>query len=287
MRDYLKRNSKDFFWFLVGIIILAVAMNIFLIPNQIAAGGVAGLAIIVFYLFEIPIGLTIFLTNIPLFFLSWRTIGQRFILTSFIGAVLFSILIELTAFLRPVTFDLLLASIYGGILVGIGLGIIFRAQSSTGGTTLAARLLNHYSGFTMGQSLLIIDFSVIALALVFFNAEIALYALLSLFVTSKVTDLVQEGFAFSKAAFIISGKSDEIATKVLSDLQRGVTHLKATGAYTGKDKTVLLVVVNQTEVSRLKVIVHDIDSDAFVVISSASEVLGEGFKRRKDKEIKR
>ncbi len=283
MRDYLRKNSKDFFWFLVGIIILAVAMNIFLIPNRIAAGGVTGLAIILLYLFEIPIGLTIFLTNIPLFLLSWRAIGQRFILTSFIGAILFSILIELTAFLRPVTSDLLLASIYGGILVGIGLGIVFRAQSSTGGTTLAARLLNHYSGLTMGQSLLIIDFSVIALALVFFNAEIALYALLSLFVTSKVTDLVQGGFDFSKAALIISDKGDEITARVFSDLQRGATHLKATGAYTGADKAVLLVVLNHTEVSRLKVIVHDIDTNAFVVISSVSEVLGEGFKVKSEK----
>ncbi len=280
MRDWLKKNSKDFFWFLVGIIILAVAMNIFLIPNRIAAGGITGLAIILYHLFGIPIGIFFFLVNIPLFIFSWRVIGQRFILTSLIGAVLFSVLIELTAFLRPVTSDLLLASIYGGILVGIGLGIVFRVQSSTGGTTIAARLLNHYSGLTMGQSLLAIDFVIIALALVFFNAEIALYALLSLFVTSKIADSVQEGFAFSKTALIISDKGDEIAARVLSNLQRGVTHLKATGSYTGQEKTILLVVLNRTEVSRLKAIVHDIDIGAFVIISSASEVLGEGFQVR-------
>lgn len=278
--ERVKKIVKDFFWVLVGVVIMAVALNVFLVPNRIAAGGVSGLGIILFDLFAIPVGLTIFIANIPLLFLSWRIIGSRFVINSLVGAVFLSLSIEVLAFLRPLTPDLLLASIYGGILVGIGVGIVFRAQGSTGGTALAARIINHYFGLTIGQSFLIVDFIVIALALVFLDAEVALYALLSLFVSSKVTDMVQEGLSFSKAALIISDSTKEIAARVMSELERGATEIKGEGAYTGEVKNTLLVVLSQQEVSRLKAIVQSIDPRAFVVISNVSEVLGEGFRLR-------
>ena len=280
MKGLNSRTAKDIFWLLVGIVIMAVAFNVFLIPNRIAAGGISGLGIILLYLFNIPVGVTIFAANIPLLILSWRIIGARFVINSLIGAAALSLSIELLAFLPPLTTDLLLASIYGGILVGIGVGIVFRAQGSSGGTALAARIINHYFGLTIGQSFLIVDFLIIALALVFLDAEVALYALLALFVSSKVTDLVQEGLSFSKAALIISDNTREIAARVLTELERGATEIPAQGAFTGEERRTLLVVLSQQEVSRLKAIVQSTDPKAFVVISNVSEVLGEGFRVR-------
>ncbi len=280
MKGLTKRTVKDIFWLLVGILVMAVAFNVFLIPNRIAAGGISGLGIILLHLFNIPVGLTIFAANVPLLILSWRIIGSRFVINSLIGAVFLSVSVEVLSFLRPLTADLLLASIYGGILVGIGVGIVFRAQGSSGGTSLAARIINHYFGLTIGQSFLIVDFIVIALALIFLNAEVALYALLALFVSSKVTDLVQEGLSFSKAALIISDKTGEIAARVLTELERGATEIPAQGAFTGEERKILLVILSQQEVSRLKAIVHSADPRAFVVISNVSEVLGEGFRLR-------
>lgn len=280
MKGLTKRTVKDIFWLLVGILVMAVAFNVFLIPNRIAAGGISGLGIILLHLFNIPVGLTIFAANVPLLILSWRIIGSRFVINSLIGAVFLSVSVEVLSFLRPLTADLLLASIYGGILVGIGVGIVFRAQGSSGGTSLAARIINHYFGLTIGQSFLIVDFIVIALALIFLNAEVALYALLALFVSSKVTDLVQEGLSFSKAALIISDKTGEIAARVLTELERGATEIPAQGAFTGEERKTLLVILSQQEVSRLKAIVHSADPRAFVVISNVSEVLGEGFRLR-------
>lgn len=280
MKDLTKRTAQDTFWLLVGILVMAAAFNVFLIPNRIAAGGISGLGIILLHLFDIPVGLTIFAANVPLLLLSWRIIGRRFVINSLIGAAFLSVSIELLAFLRPLTTDLLLASIYGGILVGIGVGIVFRAQGSSGGTGLAARIINHYFGLTIGQSFLIVDFVVIALALIFLDPEVALYALLALFVSSKVTDMVQEGLSFSKAALIISDNTREIAARVLTELERGATEIPAQGAYTGEERMTLLVVLSQQEVSRLKAIVHSSDPAAFVVISNVSEVLGEGFRVR-------
>ena len=280
MKGLNSRTARDIFWLLVGIVVMAVAFNVFLIPNRIAAGGISGLGIILLYLFNIPVGVTIFVANIPLLILSWRIIGARFVINSLIGAAALSLSIELLAFLPPLTTDLLLASIYGGILVGIGVGIVFRAQGSSGGTALAARIINHYFGLTIGQSFLIVDFLIIALALVFLDAEVALYALLALFVSSKVTDLVQEGLSFSKAALIISDNTREIAARVLTELERGATEIPAQGAFTGEERRTLLVVLSQQEVSRLKAIVQSTDPKAFVVISNVSEVLGEGFRVR-------
>jgi uncharacterized membrane-anchored protein YitT (DUF2179 family) len=280
MKNLTRRTAVDFFWLLLGIVVMAVAFNVFLIPNRIAAGGISGLGIILLHLFNIPVGLTIFAANIPLLILSWRIIGPRFVINSLIGALALSLSIELLAFLRPLTADLLLASIYGGILVGIGVGIVFRAQGSSGGTALAARIINHYFGLTIGQSFLIVDFLIIALALIFLDAEVALYALLALFVSTKVTDLVQEGLSFSKAALIISDNTREIAARVLTELERGATEIPAQGAFTGEERRTLLVVLSQQEVSRLKAIVRSTDPKAFVVISNVSEVLGEGFRVR-------
>ena len=261
----------------IGSAIMALALNLFLIPNRIAAGGVSGLGVILFHQFGIPVGLTILAFNVPLFLAAWRYLGVKFVFRSLAGTLFLSFLVELFALVPVLTSDLLLATIYGGIILGVGLGIVFRSGSSTGGTALAAQLLNYFLGFSVGQGLLGIDFIVIALAGIVFSAELAMYALISLFVTSKVIDFVQEGLSFAKACLVISSKGPEIAGSILHELDRGVTYLKGQGGFTGKEKEVLLCVVSQAEVTQLKRIVWDIDPDSFVIVSNVHEVLGEGF----------
>ncbi len=264
---------------LLGVVLTAIALDIFLIPNKIAAGGVSGLATVVYHLFHIPVGLTMLLLNVPLFLASVKYLGMSFGFKTIIGAISLSFFVDLLSpYLPVITQDALLASIYGGALSGVGMGITFRFGGSTGGTDLAARLVNHLFGTSVGQALLINDFVVIALAGVFFNAELALYALICLFVTSKVIDLIQEGLDYAKAAFIISDKIDEIADAVLNGLQRGATSLKGEGMYTRKERNILLCIVTRSELVKLKSIVKEIDPKAFVMIAEVHEVLGEGFK---------
>ncbi len=271
---------KEYALIFLGTAVMAAAFNMFLVPNRIAAGGISGLGVVFFYLLGIPVGLTILLLNLPLFILAACHFGWRFLSRGLFGAVALSVLVEVLVFLPVVTRDLLLASLYGGILMGVGLAIVFRARGSTGGTVLAAQLLTRFFGFTTGQSLLGVDFLVVALAGLVFNLELAMYALISLFVSARVIDLVQEGFSHSKAALIISGQTELIAKKVLSELNRGATVLTGKGAYTGQTREMVLTVVAQSEVSRLKALVYELDKNAFVIVGNIHEVVGEGFSAR-------
>lgn len=276
------KRWKRFFWELTGTIagtaLLASAFNLFLLPNKIAAGGVSGLAVILFHLFQFPVGLTVLAVNIPLFIMAWIFLGWRFVANSLAGTLLFPFMLELLSFLPVVTTDLLLASIYGGIGTGLGLGLVFRSGGSTGGTALAAQLINRFLGLSSGQSLVGADLAIIVAAGFIFNPEVALFALLSLFISSKVIDFVQEGFGFSKAALIISDKQKDICERITGELGRGATLLKGHGAYTGQERGIILCVVSQPQVTRLKNIVKEADPGAFVIVSSVGEVLGEGFK---------
>jgi uncharacterized membrane-anchored protein YitT (DUF2179 family) len=269
---------REYLGVLLGTAVVAASFNMFLLPNRIAAGGISGLGVILFYLLQVPVGLTIFLLNLPLFILAARMFGAPFIFRGLFGAVSLAVLVEALAVLPVVTSDLLLASLYGGILMGTGIALVFRARGSTGGTVLAAQLLNKIFGYTMGQSLLSADFLVIALAGLLFNLELAMYSLISLFVSSRVIDLVQEGVSSSKATLIISEQGEQIVSRILYELNRGATVFTGKGAYTGLPREMVLTVVSQSEVPRLKAIVHETDNRAFVIVGNAHEVLGEGFK---------
>ncbi len=257
---------------------MAVSFNMFLIPNKLAAGGISGLGIILFHLYRIPVGFTVLVANIPLFILVWRYMGWKFVAHSLTGTILLPFMLEFFAFLPLVTTDLLLASVYGGIGVGFGLGIVFRSRGSTGGTSVLALLFHNFWGITSGHGLIGADFAIIVVAGFIFGPEVALFALLSLFVSSKAVDFIQEGFSFSKAALIITDKKrDDISEKILRELGRGATFLNGYGAYSGEKKGIILCVVHQSQVTRLKNIVREIDPTAFVIVSNVGEVLGEGF----------
>ncbi len=274
-----RKHILSFVGIALGAMVAAAGLVLFLIPNKIAAGGVSGLATVIFYLTGSPTGLTMLALNIPLFIMAIRAMGVPFLFKTLYGAVVLSVAIDLLSIvLVPFTVDPLLSAVYGGLLMGVGLGIVVRSGGSTGGTDLASRVLHRYTHLSIGQSLMIIDTVVIIIAGIVFNLELALYGLLSLFVTTKVLDAIQEGFSSAKAAFIISEHCELIAQRVLAEMKRGVTALTGRGLYTGLDRVTLFCVVSRTEITQLKTLVAEIDARAFVIVTDVREVLGEGFK---------
>ncbi|MFW5992038.1 MAG: YitT family protein [Halanaerobiaceae bacterium] len=274
-----KRAVLDYLGITTGAALTALALTIFLIPNKIAAGGLSGLATIIFYLTGLPVGGMTLLLNVPLLIAGIKILGISFGARTIYGMIMYSIFIDLFRLFVPVlTEDLLLASIYGGVVGGMGLGLVFLSRGTTGGTDMIARLINHFSGISVGQGLLIADGIVVFLAGIFFNAEVALYAALAIFISSKTIDLVQEGLVFKKGAFIISSRANDIRKQIINDLDRGVTILQGYGGFTREEKEILYCIINRSELTRLKRMVYAADQNAFVIITSVHEVLGEGFK---------
>ncbi|XEC95389.1 YitT family protein [Paenibacillus tarimensis] len=276
--DPKKQMGISVVFLLLGSFAIAASFNLFLVPNGIASGGVSGISILVQRLINIPPAYTQWALNIPLFIAGMLLLGRRFALRTALGSVVLPFFVLLTANWPAPTDNALLASIYGGIGVGIGLGLVFRGRGSTGGLDLAAQLLSRYTGLRYGLAIAVFDGLVIVAAGFIISPENALYALIGLFVTSKTIDIVQTGLLVSKVAFIISDKTEALRITILEDLDRGVTELSAKGGFTGEARTVLMVVVGQNEVPRLKAFVQAVDPAAFVIISDTAEVLGEGFK---------
>lgn len=278
--EFLK-DTKGVFVLILGSFIMAISINMFLLPNKIAPGGVAGIATVIFYLYRFPVGISMLLLNIPLFILGIAYLGGIFGIRTFFATIMLSVAVDITAFVPVITREPLLASIFGGVLMGVGLGLIFRVESTTGGSDLAAKIAHRFiPAFSIGQILLAIDFAVIVfVAAVFRNYELALYAAITLFVSSQIIDGILEGVDFAKAVFIISNNSEKIAQGIMSSLDRGVTGLNGTGMYTNQDRQILMCVLRRREIPALKSLVREIDEDAFVILTDVREVLGEGFKR--------
>lgn len=279
MKFINKKILFDYVGITIGSALTALSLTLFLIPNKIAAGGVSGLATVIYYLSGLPVGVMSLVLNIPIFLAGVRILGASFGARTVYGLISFSFFIDVfQPFVPVLTEDLLLAAIYGGVVGGFGLGIVFNSKGTTGGTDMVARLINHLTGLSVGQGLLLADGFVVALAGIFFNIEVALYATLTIFISSKTIDIVQEGLNISKMAIIISNRPANIRDKIISKLERGVTGFEGYGGYTGKNKDVLLCIISRSEVSKLKSLVVEIDPDAFIIITDVHEVLGEGFK---------
>lgn len=276
----VRKILRDYSGITIGVILTAMGLDMFLIPNKIAAGGVSGIGTILYYLFHIQVGLTMLIINIPLFLVSVKQLGLQVGMRSLYGTVSLSIFVDLLAKILPTpTHNPILAAVYGGILVGLGIGIVFKFKGTTGGTDLAAALIRRLTGHAVGFLLFTIDGMVIIAAGFVFSAELALLALITVYLTGRIIDLVQEGFNYAKAVFIISDNANSIANAVLKEIDRGVTALNGRGAFTGTDKEILLSVVGRAEISQLKELVKEIDPGAFVIVTDVHEVLGEGFKR--------
>lgn len=268
----------------IGTLIMAIAINLFLGPNTIAPGGVTGLGIVIQKLTNglIKVWATNLIINIPLFIGGVLTLGKSFGAKTLYATVVLSFFIWLVP-QTYVTQDLLLSAVFGGVLLGIGLGIVFKFGGTTGGTDLAGAILNRFFPvFSTANFMMAIDFIIVAASgAASGKLEYPLYSVISLYISVRVIDLVLEGLGYAKALTIISDKPNEIGNEILKRLDRGVTVLKGKGFYTGNDKDVLLCVVNRSQFTKLKEIIHNIDSKAFIMVTEVNEVLGEGFKNLK------
>lgn len=284
MRIRIKRYLLTAF----GAFIMALALNLFLIPSDIAPGGVSGLSVVINHVTGISVGLLVLAINIPIFILGAKSFNCEFVLISLFGMVSLSSLIDVFSFLTPVTQDMLLSSVYGGVIMGLGIGIVFRAQSSTGGTDIVAQVLKkRFPEFSVGRFVLLIDALIVLIAgAVYQKWEVVLYSAVAIYISSYVVELIVEGIDFAKVAYVISDKPEEIAMKISEKLTRGTTALNGSSIYTGNEKTVLMCVVKKYEIGKLKDIIQKTDSNAFVIVSDTREVLGNGFKKHIYMEVK-
>lgn len=293
--SYKRKAVKSYFSIAFGCLIITISMNIFLIPYKLAPGGVSGLSTVLYYVFNgtIPVGILMLILNVPLFIIGYKSKGRSFFFRSLFGAVTLSLMIDSTAILLSriinehfITYDnsmadpdLLLYALMGGGIMGFGLAIVLREDATTGGTDLISSVLHKlFPRFSVGQHLLLMDGLVIIFAaIVFKSVKLALYASMCLYVSSKTIDAYLEGLRFSKSLLIISENSEQIAKRLLEEVDRGVTGLNGKGMYSKQDKTVLLCVVKREEIPVVKDIVKSCDEKAFVLLIDVREVLGEGF----------
>lgn len=272
------RHVLEYSFVIIGSFFVALAFNVFLLPNNIASGGVAGISTITKGVFGWEPGLVQGLLNVPLFITGVIILGKNFGIKSFIGTLILPLFVYMTSGLSPATPNPLLGAIFGGMGVGLGLGIVFRGRASTGGIDLAAQILHKYTHLPLGVSLALLDGMIVITSAVVFSLEAGLYALIGLFATSRTIDFVQVGLNTSKNVMIISDQVEEIRQAILNEIDRGVTVLDGSGGYTEQSRKVVMCVVQQNEFIKLTQTVKMIDSEAFVVAMNATEVLGKGFK---------
>ncbi len=283
MREYLRTHKREILMayaqILIGSVIGAAAYPTFLIPNNIAPGGLTGVATILNFLAGWPVGVTALVLNIPLFLIGYRTMGKVFAFRSLVATTLFTILIDILP-LKPVSEDPLLGTLFGGVVLGIGLGLILRGGATTGGSDMVARMVHRRFNFiTVGMFLFALDFLVVLAAAVFIGGTEALYAMIDIYVCGRVIDAVMVGFGGNKACFVMTDAWQKITGRVLNEIERGCTLLEAKGAYSGTSRPVVMCVMSRQEMTTLKRIVQEEDEKAFMFITEAHEALGEGFSR--------
>ncbi|MFT3892172.1 MAG: YitT family protein [Anaerolineales bacterium] len=285
-------SIRDYVLIALSSVIQAISLRIFLVPANLASGGVSGISQLINHFTGWPIGLMVFIGNIPLFLLGWRFLGGRpFAMRTAFSIITYSIFTDLiiktvlfapngaaTRLINDLQGDIFLNSLYGAIVSGVGYGLVYRARGTSGGSDILARILNHYRGISMTQSYLITDTVVILGAGFVFGWKQALYAMITLYVSGLVSETVLEGGGTVRTAMIVTSQPEPVTQRVLKELERGVTVLEGTGAFTGSSRPVLYCVINRAEVATLKAIVHEADPHAFMVIGVAHEALGEGFR---------
>ena len=281
-QEFNWRSVKDYLLIIIGGFIQALGMNLFLVPANLVSGGISGAAQLLHHLFGWPIGLIVILGNLPLFIVGWRYLGgPKFALRTILAIISFSIFVDLLMYLLPVsglTKDPVLNTLFGGIRLGLGVGIVYLGRGTSGGTDILGRILNRKLGISISMAYMLTDSLVVLLAGFVFGWEKALYGLIMIYVSGVVAEVASEGTKVVRTAMIITNKGDLVAKSILDELERGVTIIPAKGAYTQEGRNLLYCAVTISDVIRLKTIVHDVDPLAFMVIGQATEVMGEGFK---------
>ena len=284
---YMGRKQErlmPYLYIILGTAVIALSIQCFFEPIGLVTGGFTGLAIVIKSLTSgvikdgVPIWLSNILLNTPVFIIAYIIKGRKFVGRTVFGAIMLSVWLYIIPTMDMSQGDFLLAAIFGAVFSGAGIGLVLRGHATTGGTDMVAALiqmkLKHYS---IPQIMQILDGIVVLTGLYVFGIRPGMYAIVAIFVATKVTDIVLEGFRYSKAAYIITNKHEEIAKKIMEDIDRGVTGIHAMGMYTGDEKCVLYCVVSMREIIEVEELVREIDSNAFVIVSDVREVLGEGF----------
>ncbi|MDD3095160.1 MAG: YitT family protein [Candidatus Neomarinimicrobiota bacterium] len=282
-RDVIKRkNVIDYITIVVGSLIMASALMFFLIPNKISAGGISGISTIFYHVWGWRAGITMLAMNIPLFLIGVRVFGKKFGLKTLWGIFWISIftdLIDVIIDIPPATHEPMLAAIYGGLLLGIGLGIIMKGRGTTGGSDIIARIMNKYLHISLGNSFIVIDtIIIISVGMVFRNVDLILFCLISLVISSKIVDIIIEGNPSEKAITVITMNGERIAGRIIEEVKRGVTANISKGLYSNREKMTLYCVVATRQIEQIRRIVKQEDPSAFVTVTNVSIMQGEGFR---------
>ena len=267
----------------IGAFVMAIGVAVFLLPNQLSSGGISGIATLTYYLFNIPMGKMIIFINTPLFIFSAYQIGKRFFIKSIIGTISFSLFIDILDKLTPVplTTDKFLASVYGGIIIGVGTAILLKVHASTGGSDLISHIAKKYNpAIRSSHIIIIIDIIIVMINMIIFKEiEIGLYSAIAIYLMGKIIDILFEGIYYTKLMIIVSNKSEEIAKEIEKKVERGATGLYGKGMYTNEEKLVLMCAGSRGDIVKIKSIVKKIDSCSFIIITNSREVVGLGFKK--------
>ena len=278
----LRRNLANLSLVIFGSVIMAIGYSLFLIPHHFVPGGVSGIAMIVNYFTRLPLGTLIMVLNIPVFIVGIRIMGRKYGLRSLLGMVVSSVLIDFfheVVGLESATDNAILAAIYGGFMLGVGLGLVFRGRASTGGSDIIGQILNKYTGVSIGIGIMLIDFFIIsASGLAFKKLEAPLYGYIVLFISSKVIDMILEGWNYTKLVIITSSETEKIQDFILSTLDRSGTALKSRSLYLNRDGETIITVIHRKQLPELREFIKSVDPEAFVIINDTYAVLGKGFK---------
>ncbi|MHC1759234.1 MAG: YitT family protein [Negativicutes bacterium] len=275
----MENTKKQLFWVGIGGLVGAISINLFLIPHHLLSGGVGGIAIILHFLNDYPVGLQVIVLNIPLFYAAYRYIGPNHIFSTLYGMLIFSFSVDATSFLANINLvdDPMLAALYGGVLSGLGSGIIFRVNGNTGGLDIVAAIAKKYYSLNVGAVGFCANCLIMSVAGLLFGAKLAMLTLISMYVCGIVTDKVVEGYNRKKTVIIISDLAEQIAEIIINEIGRGVTFLQGQGAFTLRDKRIIFVVVNLTQIARIKMLIEAGDPLALMIVQDAAEVMGPGF----------
>ena len=277
-----KRNLANFALVLLGSVVMAVGYSLFLIPHHFVPGGVSGIAMIINYFTRMPLGTLIMVLNIPVFIVCIKIMGRKYGLRSLLGMVISSLLIDFfheVVGLKSATDNAILAAIYGGVMLGVGLGLVFRGRASTGGSDILGQIFNRWTGMSVGIAIMLVDFFIIsASGLAFQKLEAPLYGYIVLFISSRVIDMILEGWNYTKLVIITSTRTGEIQEFILNTLDRSGTALKSRSLYLNREGETIITVIHRKQLAELREFVKSIDPGAFVIINDTYAVLGKGFK---------
>ena len=275
----MRNKIQQYLMIALGCLLSSVSINLFLVPHHLISGGVTGLAIISNFLFGFPIGWVLIVLNIPLLYVAYKHIGKKYAINTIFGTLFFSFAVEATQFLTAFSplDDPILACLTGGLISGLGSGIIFRVNGSTGGLDVIATIVKKYYSLNLGFVGLAFNVVIVLMAATLFGLKLAVLTLISMYVGAAITDKVVEGFNHRKSITIISNNGDKIAAAIIKEVGRGVTILHGEGAFTRQNKKIVFVVVSLTQIAKIKFIVEEEDPCAFMIVQDAAEVMGRGF----------